>query len=258
MSVDLHFTERGQGRPLIVLHGLFGSARNWQGIATRLAPRWRILTVDLRNHGQSPHAATMGYAAMAGDVLALMDRLGLETATVVGHSMGGKTAMAAALTQSARIERLVVVDIAPVRYPDRFSTLIDAMLALPLARIGTRGDADHHLQAAIADARLRAFLLQNLERGNNGWRWRIALTSIRDNIADILDFPAWPADRRYDGPVQLIRGALSTSVGAAHETALRARFPHVVVDTIDGAGHWPHSERPAAFLACLQRFVDAP
>jgi len=258
VSLALHHVAHGgaPGPALVILHGLFGSARNWHGIATRLAARQRVVSVDLRNHGRSPRAPDMDYAAMAGDVLALIEQLGLARPLLAGHSMGGKVAMTLALQAPARLAALVVVDIAPITYPDRFSPLVDAMRALDLEHLGTRAEAERALAARVPEAALRAFLLHNLARDGRGrWHWRVNLDAVQAALPALLGFPALEPGCRYPGPALLIRGAASNAAAPAHEQGMRARFPRLTVRTVEGAGHWPHAERPDAFLACLTPFL---
>ena len=236
------------GPAVLILPGLFGSSRNWQGMARRLQDRYRVHAVDLRNHGNSPHAETMTYPAMAADVATLQDELGLDRAIVVGHSMGGKVAMWLALHRPERVERLVVVDIAPVPYPDRYTPYIDAMLALPLATLSSRQEADHRLTAAIPDTVVRQFLLHNLVNEGGAFRWRVNLEVIRRNMAAIMGFPAPPAGHRYPGFATFLRGEQSLAITPRHHPAIAALFPEHRIATVPGAGHWPHTEQPEAFL----------
>lgn len=253
--MDLAYRESGAGPPLLVLHGLFGSGRNWHGIARVLAPRFRVLTVDLRNHGDSPHDPRMDYPAMAADVLELMNRLDLLSATVLGHSMGGKAAMLLALEHPRRVQRLVAVDIAPVDYGHHFHDLVDAMQSLPGATLASRRQADACLAGRIPDAPLRQFLLQSLVPTDGGFRWRINLSAIDAHMQAIVGFPALPEDLHYPGPALFIRGARSDSLAAEHEAAVRRRFPGARIETLPGAGHWPHAECPEEFLGRLQPFL---
>ena len=246
MALRLAVRRSGRGRPLLLLHGLFGSSLNWQHIALKLAGRAEVLAVDLRNHGRSPPAATMDYPAMAEDLLALLDAEGLERATLVGHSMGGKAAMTLALAAPARVERLVVIDIAPVAYPDVYTPIALAARRIDAARLAERADADRQLAATIADPALRAMLLQNLVRDGAAWRWRIGWDGLLAGMAALVGFPHAPGTLRYDGPVRLLRGARSDHVRPEHHGVIAALFPRARIDTLADAGHWPHAERPAA------------
>ncbi|MCB1741134.1 MAG: alpha/beta fold hydrolase [Gammaproteobacteria bacterium] len=257
----LHYEAMGEGPALLMLHGLFGSGTNWRSIARRLLPGRRIVLVDARNHGRSPHAADMSYAQMADDVLALMDDLDLPQATLLGHSMGGKTAMTLALRHPERVQRLIVADIAPVRYRDHdHMPLIEAMRALPLTSLRNRAEADELLSASVADRSLRAFLLHNLESrpdSTGGYRWRINLDAIEAGLADLFDFEGM-LDGRYDGPVLFVRGGHSTYVSDEDFAQARRWFPHAVLRTVDGAGHWLHAEQPEAFTNIVNAFMEQP
>lgn len=251
-AVELAFDEFGLGPPLVVLHGLFGSGRNWQTVARRLAGTYRVFTVDLRNHGRSPHADAMGYEALAADVAALLVRLDLRDVRLLGHSMGGKTAMTLALRDAARIAKLLVVDIAPVAYEDQHTPLIDAMLSLPLPLIKHRNDADVRLRAAVPDPGLRQFLLQNLTPGPDGSRWRLNLPVLRREMDKLVGaVPAAPG-AIYPGPVHFLHGGRSDRILDAHMPAISALFPAYRLHTIPNGGHWPHAEAPAEFMAALK------
>src|SRR4051812_2005774 len=162
MSIALAATDYGQGPPLLVLHGLFGSGRNWASIAQRLAADRRVITLDLRNHGASPWQDAMGYAEMATDLLDHIETHGLGPSAVLGHSMGGKVAMTAAFVRPDLVERLVVVDIAPVANPPNLLAYVKAMRAADLAGVTRRGEVDAALAEAVPNAAERGFLLQNL------------------------------------------------------------------------------------------------
>lgn len=250
-SLALAHEVQGSGPPLVILHGLFGSARNWQGVAHELAGRYRVVRVDLRNHGHSPHAARMDYAALAADVATLLAALALTEVTLLGHSMGGKTAMTLALTEPARVARLVVVDIAPVAYADQHTPIIDALLALPLGAIRRRQEADTLLQAAIPDVAVRLFVLQNLVLEATGARWRLNLPALKTGLAALSGGLPVAATARFVGASCFIRGEHSTRVLPAHAGLIRAHFPHSSVHTVAAAGHWPHTQAPREFTRVL-------
>lgn len=252
MSLRLAATEYGAGPPVAILHGLFGWGRNWATIAQRLAARHRVIALDLRNHGNSPWAETMSYAEMAGDV---RDTLG-GPVTLIGHSMGGKAAMVAALGGDWA-ERLVVVDIAPVDYPAPTAQL-DALRGLDLAKVTRRSEADRLMSATISDPAERAFLLQNLVFGDGPPHWRLNLAAIEQSMPDILGFPDLSPGTAYHGPTLFIAGADSGYVRSEHEPAIRKLFPAAEFVRIPGASHWVHAEQPEAFLATAERFLTAP
>lgn len=248
--------EFGAGRPVVILHGLFGSARNWASIARRLAERRRVVALDLRNHGGSPWTEEMDYPAMAADIRDVLAPLG--RCALVGHSMGGKAAMAAALLYPGLIERLAVVDIAPVAYGGgQHGAYIRAMQAVDLAGVQRRAEVEEALRPGVDDPAIRAFLLQNLEPDEaGGLRWRLNLEVLGRSLPDILGWPELPG-RRYDGPVRVIAGEASGYVRPEHHDTLRGYFPKAEIVTVPGAGHWPHAEQPDAFLRLLQPFLES-
>jgi len=252
MSVSLSYKSQGAaGSPVVILHGLLGSSSNWRSIARRLAERHRVFALDLPNHGESPHVDTMSYPAMAADVAAFLDGQQLPRATLIGHSMGGKTAMRLALEQPERVQRLVVVDIAPtVSHHDHLPWL-QAMADLDMSRVGRRADADRLLTEAVPDVGMRQFLLQNLVSTPDGFDWRVNLTAIANSMPALLDFPLDAGTRAFDGPALFLRGAQSDYVLQDDEAAIRELFPGSDIVTIEGAGHWVHAEQPERFLAAL-------
>jgi esterase len=257
VTCELAFEDVGSGPPLLLLHGLFGSSTNWRSIAKTLGAEFRVIAVDLRNHGASPWADSMSYDEMAADVAALIDRLGLAAPAVLGHSMGGKVAMTLALTDAAHVGRLIVVDIAPVTYGDRFSPHVDAMLAAAPDEAKTRDEIKQKLAATISDERVVAFLMTNLVRKDDGYAWRINLDAIQAGMTDISAFPAPLEGLTYDGPVTVIDGEQSTYVTDEGRERFRAHFPQARFETIADAGHWLHADQPVAFVESVRRaFAD--
>ncbi len=256
--VPLRVQVQGSGEPLVLLHGLFGSGRNWASVARRLGERFRVWSVDLRNHGASPHRETMDYPLMASDLQAMLESEGLGAATLVGHSMGGKVAMVTALRVPERISRLAVVDIAPVRYAHDHDELVAALLAVDLAAAGTRAAVDAALREQVPDTGLRQFLLTNLVSTDGALRWRVNLAAIRDSMAALTGYPKPAPDARpYTGPSVFLRGEHSQYILPEHHEAIRRWFPAAEVRTVEGAGHWVHAEQPARFLAELEAFLGA-
>lgn len=252
----LHSIEAGTGAPLVLLHGLFGQARNFGQIQRALAQRWRVIALDLRNHGASPHAPDMHYATMADDVLETLAALDALPAAFMGHSMGGKVAMRAALLRPACVSRLLVSDIAPVVYSPRNHPVVAAMQAVVLHGKLTRAEADAALAEVVPEAPVRAFLLQNLRFGPHP-AWRIGLAEIADALPDIEGWDA-PAEARYPGRTLFVAGAHSDFIGAQHRAVIRALFPAARFVTVKHAGHWVHADNPAGFLTVLEAFLSAP
>jgi len=249
----LNAIQQGDGPPVVLLHGLFGAARNWGAMQRALASRFRTIALDMRNHGSSPHAPGMRYADLAADVLETLRALDALPAAVVGHSMGGKAAMVAALSAPDAVGRLLVSDIAPVAYEHHNTAVARAMRALPLVPSLTRTEANDALAAAAPDATVRAFLVSNLTLGANP-SWRIGLDEIADGIPDLegWDNPALPP---YTGPVLFATGTESDYVLPEHRSAIRALFPRARFVGVKGAGHWVHADNPAGFLSVLEAFL---
>ncbi|MEE8443976.1 MAG: alpha/beta fold hydrolase, partial [Alphaproteobacteria bacterium] len=230
--MKLNFTESGDGPPIVILHGLFGSGRNWGTLSRALAATRRVITLDLRNHGASPWDARMDYPAMADDLLELIADQGLDRPVLLGHSMGGKAAMAAALTEPGAIGALIVADIAPVAYGHGHETHIEAMSALDLSTIARRSDADAALSAAVPEPGLRSFLLHNLNFGDDGPRWKLNLDVLEDAMPDLVAFPYEAGQARYQGETLFIRGGASPYVPPGHEAAIMDFFPQAAIETI--------------------------
>ena len=253
----LNTVETGSGAsPLVILHGLFGAARNWGAIGRRLSARHRVLAMDLRNHGASPRADAMDYASMAADVAETMEAAGAAPAAVLGHSMGGKTAMTLALTRPELVARLLVADIAPVPYPPRQARIVAAMRAVPLRPGLPRREADAALQAeGVQDPATRAFLLQNLRFDGEAPAWRCGLDEIAAAMADIESFPALGA-ARYEGPALFLLGERSDYVQPEHRPRIRELFPAARFLSLRGAGHWLHAEKPEEFVGVAESFFQ--
>jgi pimeloyl-ACP methyl ester carboxylesterase len=238
--------------PILIAHGLFGSARNWGVIAKRLAETRRVLAVDMRNHGDSPWADRHGYADLAPDLSEVIAAHG-GVADVIGHSMGGKAAMALALAEPRAVRRLVVADIAPVAYGHTQQPLIDAMRAVDLTAIASRRDAADQLARHVPEEGVRAFLLQSLDVA--GRRWRLNLDALSAEMPRILGWPDPPG--RFDSPVLILSGAASDYVRPEHRAGIKRLFPEARFAKIPGAGHWLHAEKPREFVAAVAAFLSA-
>ncbi len=256
--MKLKFQRYGEsGPPVLILHGLFGSLSNWGSISKQLAADFSVIGVDLRNHGGSGHSDEMDFPSMANDVLQLMDELGLESCSIVGHSMGGKVAMELALSQPQRLDRLAVVDIAPVNYQgggDSHLEIIAAMEELPLQSIQSRADADTQLAKRIGDNAVRQFILTNLARNDDGgYRWRLNLAAIKHHYDKLRQEPSTSGP--FNGPVLFIKGEMSNYVQPAHQATIEKLFPAAKIETVTGAGHWVHAEKPQVLLQLLLDFL---
>jgi len=244
----------GAGQPpLVILHGMLGSSRNWQTTGRDLAEKFHVLALDLRNHGESPHAAAMTYAVMVEDVLAWLDAQGLREVTLLGHSMGGKVAMLLACRHPERVAGLVVVDMAPKDYhwaPSRKGKFA-AMNALELTGLASRAAAEKALETQVDDWATRKFLLTNLERTSDGqWRWMINLPAITAAVPMLEANPLAPSDT-FTGPALFIAGAKSLYVEAGDHATIRGHFPQAQIETMANVGHNPHIEAREAFVALV-------
>jgi esterase len=245
----------GEGQPpLVVLHGLYGSSRNWVTVGRALADHFHVLAVDLRNHGQSPHHPDMRYAALVSDVLATVDRLGLPRVHLMGHSLGGKVAMALACAAGERVRRLFVLDIAPRVYAADTS-LLDALLAVDLGGVSRRGEVDEQLAGVIRDPGLRAFLLTNLVHAGGRYDWQIDLRALRAGMPDIRDNPLREGDR-FDGPSLFLAGGLSRYVTEKDRPAILRHFPRARIEWLAGAGHNVHTDGGDDFLRAVFEAVE--
>ncbi|MGY8813919.1 MAG: alpha/beta fold hydrolase [Gammaproteobacteria bacterium] len=255
MSVKLNFQSYGEGKPLYILHGLFGSNRNWTGIARQLANSFQVITIDLRNHGESEHADSMSYTDMAEDITRVMSSRGHEAISILGHSMGGKTAMVLSLLNPSLVERLIVVDISPVPYRSNHDELISALQSLPISTLENRSQADSLLEQHIPEPMLRQFLLQNLIRDENGFKWRIHLNAIQENHSKLRDFPTDLAGKTYDNPALFISGERSDYIQAEHQDIIIGYFPAATHIIIDNADHWVHADKPAEVIKAVTEFL---
>ncbi|XGA78609.1 alpha/beta fold hydrolase [Halomonas sp. CH40] len=263
-TVNLHYIDteiksKNDSLPLIVVHGLLGSADNWRSHVKAWQENRRVIAVDLRNHGRSPHVEGMTYRAMSDDVMALMDKLGIAQAHVLGHSMGGKVAMTMARLAPQRVASLIVADIAPVAYSHGHDDVFAALNEVAVNRPANRRDADA-LLAKHVDARpIRLFLATNLERTSDNGQpvmgLRVGLEQIIKGYPDIVTVPA--GDQPYDGPCLVLRGANSDYVSDAMLPALKQVLPNARVVTLKEAGHWLHADQPQAFQQAVESFVAA-
>lgn len=255
MTVELVFDERGAGPPLVVLHGLFGAKRNWASIAKALAPRHRVLTVDLRNHGASPWDPVHDYPALAGDVARFIRTHVGGPAAVLGHSMGGKAAMVLALEEPDLVKRLIVVDIPPAPSRTTLNDALQAMKNVPLATCTRRTEADAALAESIPDPAVRAFLVQNVTTGPHGLAWAVNLEALERAFPAIVGFPDLAAGRTFPGPTLFVVGERSEYVRAEHHAVIGRLFPAATIEVVAGAGHWVHAEAPDAFLGVVSVFL---
>ncbi|GLP96252.1 alpha/beta fold hydrolase [Paraferrimonas sedimenticola] len=250
----MHYQRIGKGHPLILIHGLFGNSQNLRNLAQSLAGRYQVISVDVRNHGQSPWVDGMSYQELAQDLIKLMDWLDLPQVALVGHSMGGKIALSTAIQAPQRIRAVVAADIAPVAYEHHHDNIFDAMLSMDLQAIDNRQQAMDHLLKAGIDSGTSAFLLKNLARAEQGFQWRLNLAALRKHYHHIIGWQM--GDAPYSGPALFIKGADSDYITAEHQGSILKQFPNAKAKIINGTGHWLHAEKPAAFNKLVGDFLD--
>jgi pimeloyl-ACP methyl ester carboxylesterase len=253
VAMILNSIVHGEGKPVVLLHGLFGAARNL-GVITRGLSGARVISLDLRNHGESPHGP-MDFATMAADVAETMHSLGVPQACLVGHSLGGKTAMALALTRPQTVERLVVMDIAPVSYDHDYDEYVAAMRAIELHPGLARHEADAALARVVEAPPMRAFLLNNLVLGAAP-HWRIGLEEIAASMPELLRWDDPPGMQPYTGPTLFLRGGESHYVRPEADAVIARLFPNAVLETVAGASHWLHADKPQQVIASLKGFLQ--
>lgn len=255
-TVDLHYRQYGQpnnNATLVLLHGLFGASSNWGTVANQLAPNYHVIAPDLRNHGRSPHADDVSYAALVKDVIALLDKLAIQHACVVGHSMGGKLAMQMAVQHPQRVTSIAVVDMAPRVYTHNFDTVFNAFASVDLEHLNSRADARKQMLEASLDDNIIAFLLQNLQKEHDTWTWRVNLTALQQNYTEITGYP--DGTQRYAEKAWFIYGDQSSYVLPEYHASIYATFPNAVFCPVTGAGHWVYADQPERFMHCLDRFL---
>lgn len=258
--MQLHHAVYGDGFPLLILHGFLGAGGNWHTLASkRFGAHFRVYTLDARNHGRSPHSDVFDYPTMAADVAAFMDQQGIAQAHVLGHSMGGKTAMHLALRHGERVARLVVVDMAPGASAARHDALLDALVGLDLSRYDSRRAIDQALAPRIPAPGVRQFLLKNLsyDPATRSYSWQMnlpVLTAAYEAVNAGLERDPG----RFDGPTLFVRGGRSDYVTEADEPLIRRLFPRATVTTIAQAGHWVHAEAPGPFAEAVLAFLTQP
>ncbi|MEM6303972.1 MAG: alpha/beta fold hydrolase [Pseudomonadota bacterium] len=239
--------------PLIIVHGLYGSGRNWSMIAKRLSDTRRVITPDLRNHGQSPHTASHSYPDMAQDLAELVDHIG-GPVDICGHSMGGKAVMVLALEQPQLLRRLIVADMAPVAYAHTQAMYIDAMRAVDLSYVTRRAEAEAQLAEQGVERALQSFFTQSLDLPAR--RWRLNLDTLEAEMPKII---GWPADitGQFDGDTLFLFGGVSDYVRPEHRAPIKSLFPRARFAKLPGAGHWLHAEKPRDFEAAVRAFLAA-
>ena len=254
--MELNYKVFGQGDPLLILHGMFGTLDNWQTIGKQLAEHFTVYLLDQRNHGRSPHDYLIDYPTMAADLKHFMESHWMFKAHILGHSMGGKTAMQFALEQPDMVDKLVVVDVAPKRYSGGHEEILAAILALDLNQVESRGDAELFLRQRLTnqDEGTILFLMKNLSRNpQGGFEWKMNFPAINAHYQDIL--AGIEMEATFEGDTLFIRGEQSKYIQDADWQAILKLFPQARLETVSNAGHWVHADQPKVLLEMVRSFL---
>lgn len=253
--MKLAYRKLGSGKPLFILHGLFGSSDNWQTLGKYFAEHFTVYLIDLRNHGHSPHSNEWNYEVMSNDLKELADDEGLDKVMLLGHSMGGKTAMHFTVRYPERVEKLVVVDIGPKKYPVTNQFVVDALEQFDPQTLASRKEAEEILSRYIEEPGTRQFLLKNLYWDENQkLRWRFNLDVIKQNIANVSELTPMP-EKPVESPVLFVKGQESDYIFPTDIKLMTAIFPHARLVEIRGAGHWVHADNPTEFFKTVLEFL---
>lgn len=254
--MKLNYKRIGAGQPIVILHGLFGTLDNWYGIGKYFSEKYDVIMVDQRNHGLSPHSDEWSYEVMSNDLEELLTDLDIVPPIIIGHSMGGKTAMKFACSHPELLKALIVVDIAPKYYPKHHGSIIEGLKALDLETISSRTEASELLSNKIEEEGVRQFLLKNLKREDSGkYSWKMNLEVIENKIEIVGE--ALDTKDVYTGPTKFIRGGDSDYILDSDFDLIQHHFSNSEVATVTDAGHWVHAEQPQKFGLELIKFLES-
>lgn len=252
--MKLNFNQQGTGPSLIILHGLFGSASNFRTLAKQYGAHYTVYCLDLRNHGSSPHDSDVTFEAMVSDIIEFMDDHNIKSTAIMGHSLGGKVAMQAALTHPHRISKMIAGDIAPVKFPHHHDRIFEGLHEVTRQNPSSRKEAGEILAHYVDIPEVRLFLLTNLSRAEDGsLNWRINVNGLEQGYEYLADKPDGIP---YNGPALFIRGALSDYVKDSYIPAIYKLFPSAEIATLDGTGHWLHAEKPVEYAEITLEFLN--
>ena len=253
--MELHYRSLGEGQPLLILHGIFGTSDNWQTFGKQISSDYQVFLIDQRNHGLSPHSDEFNYPLMAEDLHEFIQQHQLENPIILGHSMGGKVAMFYAVAYPEEFDKLIVVDIAPRKYPVHHQHILDALGAVNLETASNRSDVEEQMKPYLSDRGVRQFLMKNLKReDDNTFSWKLNVASINENIEKVG--VSVETSDPVEKPVLFIRGAKSDYIKSEDESLIHEIFPQAQMITIEKAGHWVHAEQPDALYDEVMRFLN--
>ncbi|WP_133406677.1 alpha/beta fold hydrolase [Parashewanella tropica] len=250
----MNYIVSGQGPSIILIHGLFGNLDNLKNLASHLESNYQVIRVDLPNHGLSSHIDDLSFDIISQQLLTVFDKLNIEQAHLVGHSLGGKAALAFSLNFPQKSLSVAAADIAPASYPRRHDTVFNALTSLPLNQGSDRRAALQHLLDSGIENSTAQFLLKNLQRTDEGFKWKMNLNGLINSYDSLIDWPY--QGKQYAGPCLFIRGGDSDYVTQAHRQQIISQFPNVQAKTINGTGHWLHAEKPTIFNRIVKEFID--
>ena len=253
--MKLNYKVLGEGKPLVILHGLFGTLDNWMTAGKYLATQgFQVFLVDQRNHGKSPHDDAFDYEVMSIDLYKFLIEHNLKNATLIGHSMGGKCIMNFILTYDYQPEKLVIVDIGPKPYPPHHQQILDGFESVPLEKITKRSEADAYLAKTIDNFGVRQFLLKNLDRVGEGYLWKMNYPVIKSKIENVG--ASLENLGIFEGSILFIKGELSNYILEEDKTAILKIFPKALFETVSKSGHWVHAENPVEFGGKLMNYLN--
>lgn len=251
--MQLNFKRFGEGPPVVLLHGLFGSLENLGVLSRNLSQYFSVYALDLPEHGRSAHSDHTSIGKLSQQVKAWCDAQQLSDVALVGHSLGGKVSMELALSSPALVSRLAVLDIAPVKYSGHHTAIFKGLLALQPAELKSRSEAEHQLSEYVDEAAVRSFLLKNLEKRGGAYGWRMNLPVLHRDYHHLLESNR---QARYPGPTLFLGGARSGYIAEQYHSEIFSRFPQADIEFVDDAGHWLHAEQPERVLSILYGFLN--
>jgi esterase len=253
-TMTLNFKRIGSGQPVILIHGLFGNLDNLGRLARHLSERFDVISIDLPNHGLSPHIPSVDYPTLSLSIYEFVESLHLTNVHVVGHSMGGKVAMQLAIDYPHLVKSLTVADIAPVLYTDRHANVFSALNAIDISTLTSRTQALEIVTSHNIDAGTAQFLLKNLAKNENGFFWRCSIENLQQSYPQII--AGLSGENSFNGSTLFIKGENSDYINAQHRPAIMQYFPQANAKIIQGTGHWLHAEKPASFNKIVVDFID--
>ena len=252
--MSLNYKVAGEGEPLILIHGLFGSLENLGALARGLAERFKVYSIDLPNHGRSPHTQNTSLPEMAESVEQWLDEQGLQTTSIVGHSLGGKVAMELALRKPQRVNKIVVLDIAPVHYTPHHNEVFAGLLSFEPHTLASRKQADELMSRYVKEPAVRSFLLKNLTRNEAGtFIWRMNLAVLHDDYNKIL---LANTEGKFSGPILFVKGSNSDYLLEKYRPEIQKRFSSAELKVVSGAGHWLHAEKPDLIASITKNYLQ--